>query len=360
MAKNLKKFAQHTDYEAYTGTTYLRPNVSLCLDVKDVHYNPVPPLCLTFEAIEDGTFSFSMNAVQYSLDEGSTWTTLSAGASSPTIAAGRKISWKAELVPSSSSTYGIGTFSSTGRFNVIGNPLSLLYGENFKDVDNLSGKSYAFYSLFANCVKCIDASNMKLTALVVERYCYYGMFSGCTSLIAGPALDAATASTYYQGYHFDRMFDSCTSLETLPSLSSSATFSYMYTFYGCTSLVHASGQTIDPTLVQYMFAGCTSLQTGPVLNGTFQTGTAGHLSGGAGLYSGCSSLSQITFYGTRLGQGLDCVEDICTHVNTSGGWVKGVASTGTFIKKAGVTISYNGSSSCGVNNIPCNWTIVEQ
>ena len=48
---------------------------------------------LTFEAIEDGTFSFERSLVseytiEYSIDNGSTWSTLGRNSSTPTILAG--------------------------------------------------------------------------------------------------------------------------------------------------------------------------------------------------------------------------------------------------------------------------------
>jgi hypothetical protein len=49
---------------------------------------------LTFEALEDTTFTFSKNDLQYSIDNGVTWTTLAKGTASPTINTGNKILWK--------------------------------------------------------------------------------------------------------------------------------------------------------------------------------------------------------------------------------------------------------------------------
>ena len=44
----LKVFSSHTDYEEYaSGGTMVRPNVSYCEDVKDVHYNPYVETRLT-------------------------------------------------------------------------------------------------------------------------------------------------------------------------------------------------------------------------------------------------------------------------------------------------------------------------
>ena len=71
---------------------------------------------LTFVALEDSTFKLTSNAVNYSLDDGETWTALASGTASPTVTAGNKIMWKGELTPNSS--IGIGKFSATANFNV--------------------------------------------------------------------------------------------------------------------------------------------------------------------------------------------------------------------------------------------------
>ena len=76
-------------------------------------YPPYEEQYLTFEALEDGTFTFTNNALQYSLDNGATWTTLAADTASPTVSAGNKILWKQTgLTPTA---YGVGIFSSTGK-----------------------------------------------------------------------------------------------------------------------------------------------------------------------------------------------------------------------------------------------------
>ena len=43
MAIYLKKFENHTQYETYTASTeFITPNVSLCVNENEVHYNPIP------------------------------------------------------------------------------------------------------------------------------------------------------------------------------------------------------------------------------------------------------------------------------------------------------------------------------
>lgn len=45
MSKYLKKFENHTQYESYTADTanFIKPNVSLCVNENEVHYNPSSP-----------------------------------------------------------------------------------------------------------------------------------------------------------------------------------------------------------------------------------------------------------------------------------------------------------------------------
>ena len=49
MGKYLKKFENHSDYKTYIdGQDAILPNVSLCEDQNDIHYNPiVPPITIT-------------------------------------------------------------------------------------------------------------------------------------------------------------------------------------------------------------------------------------------------------------------------------------------------------------------------
>ena len=56
----LRKFENHAAYEAAESSLVL-PNVSLCVNENEVHYNPIPPHdyskdYLTFIAIDDTQF----------------------------------------------------------------------------------------------------------------------------------------------------------------------------------------------------------------------------------------------------------------------------------------------------------------
>ena len=228
---------------------------------------------LTFEAIEDGTFSFTENDLQYSLDDGVTWQTLTAGTSTPTISAGNKILWKQTgLVPNSSDYSGIGTFGATGKFNVYGNIMSLYYGDDFIDKNDLTYKTYAFSKLFYNCSKLINAENLILPATKLVDSCYENMFNECQNLLTVPELPATSLADRC----YVNMFSSCYSLTTAPDLPATklADNCYGFMFSNCTSLTKAPelpATTLTYGCYKYMFSGCSSLTKAPELPATTLT-----------------------------------------------------------------------------------------
>jgi len=191
---------------------------------------------LTFEAIEDTTFTFTRNPLQYSLDGGATWTSLSSNSHTPTVSAGNKILWKqGTTTPSITQNYGMGTFSATGSFKAYGNVMSLCYGDNFIGEVSLSGKNYILQRLFRQNTYLVDSSNLVLPATTLANQCYDSMFSGCTSLTSAPKILPATSLTYYC---YQEMFEGCTSLTSAPELPAPTLkmYSYSFMFNGCTSL----------------------------------------------------------------------------------------------------------------------------
>ena len=188
---------------------------------------------LTFVALENGTFTFTpknSNVISYSTDGGKTWTQ----GNSVAVNSGDKVMWKGTMAPSTSSTYGIGTFSSTGNFDVQGNVMSLLFEDNFKGQISLTGKNYAFYQLFYQNTKVINAENLSLPATTLASNCYNQMLRGCTSLTTAPELPAETLTSGCYG----GMFNGCSSLTIAPVLSATTLKSTCYNnmFNGCSNL----------------------------------------------------------------------------------------------------------------------------
>lgn len=290
---------------------------------------------LTFEAIEDGTFTFTgknSNSLNYSLDDGQTWTALASGSASPTVTAGNKIMWKGTCTPDDT---GSGKFSSTGTFNAYGNTMSIVHGDNFQNSITISGNQFS--SLF-NSTKVVNAENLVLPATTLASYCYNYMFSGCTRLVNTPTLPAETLKTgCYQG-----MFNGCTSLTTVPSVlpaTKLADYCYYQMFYGCTSLTSAPtlpATTLKTQCYYQMFRGCEGMTSAPVLPATTLVSSCYY-----GMFLGCSSLSYIKCLATNI-----------SATNCTSNWVANVASTGTFIKAASMT-----SWTTGNNGIPTGWTV---
>ena len=158
---------------------------------------------------------------------------------------------------------GIGSFNITGRCNVSGNIMSMLYGNDTSD--SLIGYDYAFYKLFDSC-DIVNTSKNLLPATTLDLFCYDSMFYNCTNLTTTPALLATTLA----GNCYSFMFSGCTSLTVAPELPATALADncYEYMFYGCTSLTVAPelpATTLTDSCYYGMFRDCTSLTVAPEL-----------------------------------------------------------------------------------------------
>ena len=300
---------------------------------------------LTFEALESGTFTFTMEnklstacveSVSYSIDDGETWITVNnidgeaVTLTTPTISEGNKVLWKGVGVqycsntdPYPGSNFGQGYFSSTGRFNISGNIMSMLFGDNFIDKVEFPERittgygagafSYLFGHLNPQLRNCgiVSAKNFILPATTLTDYCYSNMFIGCTALTAAPELPATTLTDYC----YSNMFIGCTALTAAPELPAT---------------------TLTTNCYSYMFYGCTSLTTAPVLPATTLT-------------TNCYSYM---FYGCTLLNYIKAMFTTTPSTTYTQNWVSGVASTGTFIKNSAATWNVT-----GVNGIPSGWTV---
>lgn len=242
---------------------------------------------LTFEALEDGTFTLSipanvnstyMTSVSYSTDNGNTWNTTTVDntaqtITTPTVNAGNKVLWKGVGKQLSSSSNGIdysSYLSSTGNFNVSGNIMSLLYGDDFFGQTIFpSGSSCNFTYLFNGNTKMLSIKNLNLPATTLADSCYMNMFRDCTSLTTALKLPATTlAQSCYWG-----MFKGCTTLTTAPVLPATtmANDCYQDMFGGCTSLTNAPAlpaTALAQNCYYCMFQNCTSLTATPELPAT--------------------------------------------------------------------------------------------
>lgn len=267
----------------------------------------------TIEALEDDlTVSFSTNTIQYSTDNCKTWNELPANTATPAINTGDKISFKATgLTPNLNLS--IGTFTVNKKFNLKGNVMSMLFGDEGKNSYDLTGYNEVFYELFNNCSTLQSVSKDFLPATTLADYCYASMFYGCTSLTAAPKLPATTLSNSC----YNTMFQGCTSLVTAPELPAT---------------------TLAISCYSYMFWNCTSLTTAPELPATTLANMCYD-----GMFSGCSSLNYIKALFTTN-----------PNIRYTADWVSGVSSTGTFVKNADATWNVTGA-----NGIPEGWTVMD-
>ena len=110
-------------------------------------------------------------------------------------------------------------------------------------------------------------------------------------------------------------------------------------FAGCTSLTSAPAlpaTTLYGSCYTGMFAGCTSLTSAPALPATTLEDDCYSY-----MFQGCTKLNYIK-----------CLATDISATNCTSNWVKGVASTGTFVKAADMTGWTTGSL-----GIPEGWTI---
>ena len=382
-------FSGNNDYQAKT--------VTCTLTITEINYTQS---YLTIVSLEDNnTIGWKVSessikkTISISTDNGITWTEKVPYTNTANTLAilntGDKI-----LIKGSNTTYGTSShsnyFTSTANFNVEGNIMSLIYGDNFIGQTTLSSAyKYTFRELFYNCTKLRSAENLKLPLKTLINYCYSQMFCGCTSLTTAPELPATTlAENCYNGMFYNcrsliscpqlpvttlvsscyvDMFRYCTSLTNAPVLPATtlARSCYFGMFYGCTSLTTAPALPVT-TLANYcyssMFYGCTSLTTAPELPATILTTQCYRE-----MFRGCTSLTTASelsattlattcyygmFYGCTSLNYIKCLATDISATNCTNGWVTNVAATGTFVKDTNMS-----SWTTGTSGIPTGWTV---
>lgn len=125
---------------------------------------------------------------------------------------------------------------SSGNIDVMGNIMSLIYGDNFENNNTIS--SYrTFTNLFRNNNKLINAKDLVLPSTSLTTSCYQAMFYGCTSLTIAPELPA----TYLPTGCYNNMFYGCTSLNYVKAMFTSAQSNYSSSLNNWLSNVSATG-----------------------------------------------------------------------------------------------------------------------
>ena len=220
------------------------------------------------------------------------------------------------------------------------------------DVMSLIGTCYTdeipcdscFSHLFAGCTALTSAGDLKLPATTLTKNCYEYMFSGCTSLTAAPELPA----TVMEEGCYSGMFNGCTSLTAAPELPATAMEEKCYygMFNGCTSLTEAPAlpaTTLADFCYGYMFTDCDKLTKAPELPATT-------LASGCyfAMFSGCTNLNYIKVGFTDWAGG--------TIIGTLD-WMRDVASSGTFVCPSVLVTTFNKNDNSNKNYIPNGWKV---
>ena len=320
----------------YIGSTKIYPSVPVDYSTQ----------YLTFKVIKGGNITIKASkanvakTIQYSIDNGSTWTSLTTSTTAQELGGALSVGDK-DLVKGTNTTYGTSSyynsFGGTAKVNVYGNIMSLISGDSFANNKTLTD-SYTFKRFFYSYTNLLTAENLVLPATTLAGYCYNGMFYGCTGLTTAPELPATTLA----GYCYNGMFYGCTGLTTAPELPAKTLVDSCYynMFRGCTSLTSAPelpATTLANWCYSHMFDGCRSLTTAPsVLPAKALTTNCYSY-----MFQGCTNLNYIK-----------CLATDISARNCTSSWLIGVASSGTFVKAASMTSWTNGA-----NGIPTGWTV---
>lgn len=330
---------------------------------------------LTFDILGDGNIQYGIcgdcgcerltdYTVSYSLDGGLTWSTPS-DSILISVHSGDTIMWKKGNAQNGGRLFTFNNISweTQAPFNVHGNIMSLIYGDDF--IDKTSVGVNIFRGLFEGS-KVVNASGLLLPATTLSESCYMDMFYGCTSLETAPQLPAEIlaklcyANMFYGCSSlvqtsdlpatdlpygcYNSMFRDCISLSGTPDIKGVTTDygSCQSMFHNCTSLTNARDLRITkvaPSCCKFMFKGCTSLTHAPELPAIDLTNANNCYEE---MFYGCVSLNYIkAMFTTTIG----------VPMNYTRFWVSGVAANGTFVKNANANIP------SGTSGIPTGWSV---
>lgn len=256
-------------YEPFVSTTYLGEEVDDRVDYNLRKRQKLLKEPLTFEILSDGVINWKTSnngytkSIQYSLDNGETWETITSN-TNPTpisVTTGNIVKFIGDNgnYAESSTTYTY--FDTTCQFNVYGNIMSLIDSDDYIFKKTLSD-DYTFDGLFRGCSGLINAENLILPATTLSQSCYENMFYECTNLVTAPELPAKIlrSACYYQ------MFYNCESLAKCPELPATvlAKDCYYFMFRFCHSLKNIPklpATDLAEGCYRYMFNRCCGLES---------------------------------------------------------------------------------------------------
>lgn len=170
---------------------------------------------MTFDILSGGTIVFSKTgngndlAIEYDFSDDNWQSVWASDAASINVSAGDKVRFRGNNATYSpqSLNYWCSFTSGTCEFNVYGNIMSMINGDNF--IGTTVSGTRALAHLFEGCAGIRSAEHLILPDNVATG-CYNSMFKDCINLTTAPELPA-TSVTYQNCYA--NMFYGCTSLD---------------------------------------------------------------------------------------------------------------------------------------------------
>ena len=220
----LRVFETESDYDS-AKDSFVYPTVSYVRDIDEVKYMKLFPNYLYIEALADNCeVGFGGNNEVLCSTDRNEWSVLSEQTEKVVINQGEKLYIKGACELSYDVYYGfeIGGFGVSQPCNVGGNIMSLLFNDNFENID-LTNVDFGFGKLFQG-EPIVNASELILPSVVCgDMGCYNSMFQNCTSLTTAPALPATTLSRRC----YEKMFEGCSNLNYIKMLATDISA------YGC-------------------------------------------------------------------------------------------------------------------------------
>lgn len=305
---------------------------------------------LTFEIISAGTIMFTTNnpatsiskEIQYKINN-SSWETIDSVSNSGfTVSAGDLVRFKGTNARycTLNKTSPRATFqNSTAVFNVYGNIMSLIYGDNFIGQTALDPGGYNFVGFFGSA-KIVSAENLILPMETIPPLALINFMIESPTLTIGPKSIPAT-TIMQQG--MQGAFARCSKLVKASeySVTTLGNSGFSQTYTECRSLVQGPSilpiQNMGNCACYSMFNECNSLVNAPKLP--------------------CSAITQMGYYRMfRNCSSLMYIKCLAKDVSASRcttEWVYGVNTTGgTFVQVEGVNWSVN------YNGIPSGWVVI--
>ncbi len=164
---------------------------------------------LTFDVLSGGTINWTawnnvVYNISYSINNGE-WTEIESTSSGTpiTVNDGDKVRIKGSNERYATNKDNCSGFSGgTAYYNVEGNIMSLIGGDNFTGLTSFNSTQWVFHDLFAKS-NVISAENLVLPVMELTPYCYRALFSKASSLVKAPELPATTLASYCYYYMFD-------------------------------------------------------------------------------------------------------------------------------------------------------------